>query len=255
MEVIVFFTTNKNLGKVINLWESICRNPSLDNCRLRGFCAYSNGGEANIHMGSLEIIRVPQDFFWAKSLAFLAHFCRTFRSDYLIHLNDDVSPDDVAKADFSKGLEEGNVLYGVFRDRKNSVIFGGHKRFGFKTVRAEKKVEMFNGNFFMCSKEVFDRNLPQYQFRHAFLDFVLSYRIIMREKVALRPIDFTEPVESLEQRKLHFRIHKNIMDSRLNPADAFMYYLLTGRPLLAAPISLYCVLKIILLKLRFFRNG
>ena len=86
-----------------------------------------------------------------KIIGFLAHFCRTFRSDYLIHLNDDVSPDDVAKADFSKGLEEGNVLYGVFRDRKQRHLWG-HKDLVLKPLEQRKRSKCLMVTFSCVAK-------------------------------------------------------------------------------------------------------
>ena len=202
---------------------------------------------------SINYYRLKNDSFWANSFQQVFQKIIKYNFEYFIHVNDDFNAIHLYDLDLSKLLSKNTVSYANIFDESGVLLFGKRTVAPLGDWKFSPKFKVFNANFFSCEFPRLARKIPKYRFHHAFLDYVISYRL-MEDCINEIPISVQTFEENEESRRSVRSTFSNYTNSRLNPADAFMLYWCINRPILGFIISGYCILKILSLKFKELKN-
>ena len=243
----VFVVTFDRLKNVREIITELCNNKSLKDKEFHVTVGVSENFQRAINClpDSVTIIKLPRNYYWARSLKYLV---RNNRKEYdtAVHLNDDIDPIQLRNLDFDLYFNDDQISFGEFKDGNGDIIFGGYRRSFLKERIVEDNVEMFNANIFVLPKKVLIKSMPVFTFQHAYLDFVLSYRAIKNDSVyQVTKIPWLSANERKEDRYLIKKHYRSTWYSRANPVDGFFYCIYTHQFVRAPLVLLYLTMKAI----------
>lgn len=233
MKFSICITTYDKQNKVNNLIDSFQSSAYKLNVTLKFYISVSNIIIDINPRTNVKVFKLPKDYFWAKSFKFLLKKIDE-DSEKIIHINDDtnISNEEVEK--FLNLSTVSDVLVANFYDVKKDHIFG-FKRFDGRSFRPASicEAEFFNGNLFMSNTDLLIESIPFYTYKHGFLDYHLSFKIIKalnERKLKIEELDINHNVETNLERKMLYKTVRDPMNSRLNPFDQIIFYTSIGRP-------------------------